>query len=444
MNRDGRLSLGWWTVVVVALMLAPQPAAGISLTLRDTVDPVPPGATLTYTVRVNNDGDDGGGGVGAFCFNPPPQCITGVANCDITPPGCVGNSFTGYSCINAANTGANCGVGDPPVPSLSLCVPDISGVCTGGLNAGLPCNGSGDCPGNSCVCEFAFNEGSFCCTGNPPTPDGALCIANPTGICSAGPNVGQTCTAPHGAPTEECPGESGGTDLVVELPIPPETTFVDGNIILSGPGATVDTDGTNVIFTLPPLDPCGVAGTPQCPLLTANFLVNMTTPVGTIIQNQAFSGLVSSTTIKTTVNSFGLKRAVLRYPSQEGRDRFIYRSVFTLVPSASINPPSEAFRVELNTASTTMFDLNLPPGSILPFSATTQQFKTREPGLSRVTIRELAPQHYSVILKGALLDLPPLDELDLVLSITIGDDVLHQNLSMLVKRGGRKFVALKE
>ena len=91
MNRDGRLLAGWWFAVALALLLAPQPASGITLTLRDSVDPVPPGGILTYTIRVNNQGGDTSGG-GVYCFNPPPQCVQSIARCDITAPSCLGNS----------------------------------------------------------------------------------------------------------------------------------------------------------------------------------------------------------------------------------------------------------------------------------------------------------------------------------------------------------------
>lgn len=439
-RKDGRLLAGWWSVVALALVLMPQRAAGITLTLRDSIDPVPPGGVLTYTIRVNNQGGDGGGG-GVSCFNPPPQCVQSIARCDIEAPACTGNSFTGYVCTNAANDGANCGVGDPPVPDPTVCIPDISGLCIGGFNNGLPCTGNIDCPGNSCACEFAFNEGDFCCVGT--TRDPTLCIPNPTGICNGGPNLGQSCTAPHGQPTDECPGGgTGGNSIIVNLPVPTGTTFIDGSIILSGPGAIVSNDGTQVTFGLPPLAPCGIAGTPQCPLLTANFSVSPTVSTGTIIQSQAVSGTVSSTTIKTTVNTFGLRRSTLRYSSRTGRDRFTYNSVFTLVPSATLDPRNEVFGVRLETPTTTILDMQLPPGSVLPFSSTTHQFKSREAGLQRVTLRKVATQHYSLNLKAAKLDLTLLDNVDVLVTITIGDDVLTQPLLMLAKRAGQKFVAL--
>ena len=443
MTTHGRLLARWCTAALLMLALFPRLAVGISLTLRDVPDPVPPGGTLTYLIKVNSEVNGGDGGSEVFCFNPPPECITFPATCSIGSVACVGNSFTGYVCENALNDGADCGVGDPWVPDLTLCVPRNTGICDGGVNTGFPCSGNAECPGETFVCVHASNEGSFCGAGYPPQPEPGYCLANPTGICSAGPNFGLPCTAPHGEPTDECPlgGEGSQTnDIVVTLPIPPQTAFLDAD---SGGSS----DGEAITWTLPPLEPCGVPGTPQCPRLTARLMVDPLTAVGTIMENIASAtdpyGSVESRTQRTTVGTFRLQRFVIAKAKRYRRDRFIYRLLFTLAPGAEIHPANELFRIQVDTPSgQQLLDLGLEVAQLLPFNSTVFRFVSREAGIRHVLLREIAPSHYGLRLKAHRLTIDQPEESEVITTLTLGDDVMTQPLSLLVRSGGRTFIGL--
>jgi hypothetical protein len=206
-------------------------------------------------------------------------------------------------------------------------------------------------------------------------------------------------------------------------------------------------DGTTITWTLPPLEACGVPGTPQCPLLTADLTVDPLTPNGTVIEARASAvdpgGSATSRITKTTVGTFRLRRFMLIYPNKEGRDRLIYKATFTLPPGATLDPPNEACRIQVDTSMGPTLDLGLNPGQLPPFSATTYQYKDRGPGLTRVKLRELGPSHYSFDVRARNMTLPPLQELTVTVTLTLGDDVLTQPISLLVKRAGRKFMGLK-
>ena len=442
MTTHGRFLARWCTAALLMLALYPRSAVGITLTLRDLADPVPPGGILTYTIRVSGS-EDGGGDGPPVCFNPPPECISFPATCSIGTPACVGNSFTGYVCENAANEGASCGVGDPPIPNVTLCVPKTTGICNGGSNAGLPCSTNGDCSGQTFVCQYAFNEGEFCGTGNPPHADSSFCFHNPTGTCSGGPNLGLPCTAPHNAITDECPLDEGDpetNDITVTLPIPGETSFVEAD----GGGSS---DGEAITWTLTTLEPCGSAGLPQCPLLTAHFLVDPLTPIGTEIVNTArvtgLAGSAQSSSPKTTVGTFRLQRFVIAKARKEGRDSFIYRALFTLSATAGIDPQNESFRVKVETLTgQQLVDLELPPGSLLPFSRTGVKFVSSEPGLSRVVLREISTSHYRLNANARRLDIDAPEDLQLIMTLTLGDDVMSHPVSLLVMRAGRRYVGI--
>jgi hypothetical protein len=295
------------------------------------------------------------------------------------------------------------------------------------------------------VCAHSFNEGDFCGTGNPPHADPSFCLANPTGICSGGPNVGLPCTAPHNSITSECPPDGGGEqtdEIVVVLPIPEQTTFLDAD---EGGGS----DGEVITWALSTLEPCGSAGLPQCPLLTARLTVDPQTPLGTKIKTTATvtspEGSAESGTPGTTVGAFRLQRFILAKAKRAGRDRFIYRVVITLGPDAELDPGNEPLRIQVETPEgLQLLDLQLAAGKLLPFSRTGYKYASREAGLSRVVLRELADSHYRLNMTARLLSIPTPEQYEAIATITLGDDVLSQSISLVVRRAGRKYVGLKD
>ena len=366
-----------WLIVAAS----PNLAGAVSLTLRNRVVPVPPGGILVYTVRVNNDGGSGDSPAEG-CFNPPPECIN----------------------ISA----------------------------------------------NRWICVRAFNEGANCGTGTPAKPEPSFCIANPAGVCASGPNFGLPCTSPHGLPTEECPSDEENPEepapgdpnqIVVTLPIPPETTFISADR-----GGT--SDGGTITWTMPPLDPCGVPGTPQCPLLTTELLVDPQTPLGTIIENRATVTVGSTSSItppqQTVVGTFRLRRFSLFYPKGLGRDRVLYRGFFTIRPGEGLHPADEPFHLLLDAGDTRIFDLSLAAGELQQTSETKFiKFKSRLPGISRALLREVAPYHYLFSLRAHRLDLPVPQDLDATLTLVFGDVVLPQPISLVIRRDGRRFLGFE-
>ena len=429
-------------VALAGLLLLPRPAhAGITLSLFDVVDPVPPGGPITYRIRVNNNGTSGGSATG--CFNPPPECIAGPAQCQIPAPQCVGNSFTGFACNGAANDGDNCGVGDPPVADVNRCVPLPTGSCVGGTNGGLPCNTQADCAGQAFSCVRAFNEGAFCGTGSPPVGDPGLCIANPTGICASGENFGEECLT-----DEDCPDDNAEpqTDLTsVILPIPANTFFLDAD-------QNGTSDGTAVHWQLrsePCAGPGGISGTPLCPVFQARLQIDPAATVGSEIQNVATAlppdgTPVVSNAVKTTVGTFRLARFFLGYiPNKTGRDRLSYRVFITLGPDATLDPLTEGLRIQIDTPFSPLVDLALAPGQLQPSAANRFSYNDSETSLRRVILRQVAPSQYLLRIAARGLTMPLPDDLNVNVTVTLGDDVLVQPISLLVKSTGRKYAGLQ-
>jgi hypothetical protein len=423
----------WAALLPLLLTVLATPSwALVGATLRDLADPVPPGGTLAYRIRLSNLG------LGTpVCFNPPPECVVSAAFCNNPAPVCIGDSFIGFVCDNAANQGADCGVGDPPVPNPALCIAHTQGQCQGGTNSGFACTGNADCPGTSVVCVRAYNEGTNCGVGNPPTPVPGFCLANPAGICSGGPNFGFPCTAPHGTITAECPPDpTGPVGVAVTMAVPANTTFLDAD----GGGTT---DGTTVTWLLPPLDACGVAGTPQCPAVVARFTVDAFAPLGTVIEAKATAtdgaGSQDSTVQKTTVGTFGLRALTLAYPLAANRDRVLFRTVFSIAPGATVDPATELLRIQVANPLGGVVDLGLPAGQLLG-SSSGFGFKSRDPGINNLTLRELYPGFFSLVMKASRLNLPDVLNVNNTLTITLGDDELTTDLTLISKRQGRRFI----
>jgi hypothetical protein len=420
-------------LALALVLVAARADALVGASVRDLVDPVPPGGVLTYLVQLSNLGN-----TGVYCFNPPPECVSSTADCVFPAPNCVGDAFTGFVCRNAGNEGANCGVGDPPVPNANLCTPLNQGTCNGGSRVGLPCNVLADCPGSSLVCRRALNEGAYCGSGTPPVPNQSFCLPNPTGICSGGPAAGLPCTAPHGQTTDECPSNTAPVPVTVTLPVPPNTTLIEADN-----GGT--SDGTTITWTMPPLSFCGT--NPTCPLLTARLTVDPGAIVGTVLQVRATAtdadGLRESLPQTTTIGFFGRTKAILSYPRPPTRDSFVYRTRFTLLPGQSLNPVAEEFRIQVLNSQGTLLDLALPPNTFQVTGAYHRiigyAYKSGGTGLTRVFVEEKFPGHFWVRVLAQRMDLPDLLDPNIVVNVTIGDDTFGQALRLVPSRTNRKF-----
>ncbi len=477
-------------MLVLTLLLPTAAAALTSPALRDLADPVPPGGILPYRIALSDETP--AGPAAPYCFNPPAECVTIPVTCSNPAPSCVGDEIAGFVCQNSLNDGADCGTGSPPEPDVQLCIPRTQGVCNGGPNNGLPCTApdggfTTECPGFTFVCMRAYNEGDYCgiqtpptpqCIGDagqgffcvdaenegapcgtteadpslcqpmtnpPPRPENSFCLSNPTGICSGGPNFGLVCDAPHGEPTDQCPSETGPapapSNVTVELPILPGMSFVDADN-----GGT--SDGTRIQWTVPSLSSCGVPGTPRCPQLNARLLIGSLVPEGTVFENQATAtdqdGFLVSNRQRTTIARFRLRSLTLVYPRRPGdHDRFLYRSLFTLLATESIDPGAEEFRINLSNANGTILEFTLPAGQLGLGNGQAYVYKASPPGPTSVVIKQIVPGHYSLRVRGAGLNLPDITNLGVTLTLTLGDDVLSHDARLAVKRQGRRYVATR-
>ncbi len=484
------ISLRAIAAAILALALSPAANALTLPTLRDLADPVAPGGILPYRIVLNDA--SAAGPVEPTCFNPPPDCVALPVTCTNPPPSCVGNPLAGFICQNSGNDGADCGVGTPLAPEPLLCIPRPvpAGVCNGGNNFGLPCDVpdgalTTECPGSTFLCKRSYNEGDYCgltesttpqcvgdqetgffCTqsandGTPcgteeadpslcepldvePRPEDTFCLQKPTGICSGGPNFGLVCTVPHGETTPECPTATGPaptpTNITVQLPLLAGMSCV-----------SVDNGGacsaTEVIWTVPPLSSCGVPGTPTCPQLNARLLIDSLVPEGTVYENTATAtdqdGFLVSSPHRTLIARTRLRALTLAYPDSEDRDRFTYRVLFALTATETIDPDTEEFRLNVSNGDGTIVEFILAPGLLPQTNVNTWSYSSRAPGLKAVRLRQLAEGAYSLRVRGAQLNLPSFTDLNVTVTVTIGDVTITHPARLIVKRGGNRYVAAR-
>jgi hypothetical protein len=421
---------------MLAASLLPTPAAALlSVQVSDLDDPVPPGGIISYDIEMTSATSSI-----PYCFNPPPACVGQPATCSVGSPQCVGDSFIGFVCTASANDGHDCGVGDPPVPDVRLCVSRGAGTCNGGSSAGLICTGNIDCPGSTYVCMRSLNEGEYCGSGIPPLPIPAFCLQRPLGICSSGISVGLPCSAPHGYIAPECPGEDAPPPLLISVPIPPGTTFLDADN-----GAV--TDGINVTWTLPAIALCGLGG-PDCPRLRVRFLVDTSVAIGSTISTQVtgsdIDGSVTSVAQTTTIGIFGRTKLVISYPRSPGRDSLFFRTRFSLTAVQTLNPLAEPFRFQINDSVGTIVDFPLNPGDLQSTGSYHRiegwGYRSRGAGLSRVGLERKFSNTHWLRVAARQLDLNDLRSNTVTVIVTIGDDVFTQVVTLVPNSTGRRFI----
>lgn len=441
---------GGWSrclgLTIGVLMLVPVSASALTgVSIRDLDDPVTPGGIVSYKMTLSDLTPPGP--PAPTCFNPPPDCVLTPVYCANPQPTCEGSTFIGFFCRNAVNEGASCGT---TAPDVNLCQVRPAGKCKGGNNDGMPCHVpdkelTNECPGSTLLCIRSANDGDYCGVGNPPTPEPSYCLDGP-GVCAGGPNYGFPCTGAHGQPDPtECPPDvnpTPPTPIVLTLPIPTGTTFLDADN-----GGT--SDGTTVTWNIAPLDTCGGLGEAPCPTPIARMTVDPLMPIGSIVRNRARAtdgdGFLESGEEKTTIGTFGPSRIGIRYPRRPDRDSLRYRTTFALNPGATINPATEPVDVLITDALGTLAQFTLPAGSLL-FRGDMQtvaiwSYRNSLPGLRRLAIALRGTATYTLALTARLMDLPTPVGSTLTVQITIGDDVLVQYLTLRPSRTGRRFVA---
>jgi hypothetical protein len=480
-NQQGRSVV---RLALVAALVVPQVAGALtSSNLRDLADPVTPGGVLAYRVTLVDQTP--AAPAPPTCFNPPAECVTMPVTCSNPPPSCTGSQQAGFVCQNAANNGANCGVGSPPVADPMLCIQNANGTCNGGPNYGLTCSApdgsfTSQCPGFTFLCKRAVNEDAYCgttssstpqCIGDTsngffcaeslnngaacgttapdpsvcqPDPNGgtvqpnpSFCLSHPSGICSGGPNFGMTCTAPHGSTTAECPAAASSpapTTVTVDLPMPAGTSFMSAD----NGGSS---NGTSVVWTVPAPGACA----PNCAPLNANLLVDPAVPEGTVLQSQATTtdadGFLVSAAQSTTIARMQLGALTLSRGSTDGRGRFSYRTKFSLNTTESLAPGSEAFALRVSNASGPLVDFALAAGQVPESSLNVFTFKSHDPGIRALVLRQVGPGLWSLRVRASRLTVPAVTGLTITIELTIGDDTFTQPARFLVKGGGRRFVA---
>jgi hypothetical protein len=286
----------------------------------------------------------------------------------------------------------------------------------------------------------SLNEGDYCGAGIPPIPVQGFCLPRPLGICSSGVAVGLPCSAPHGFIAAECPTPDTIPPLLVSIPIPPGTTFMDGDN-----GA--QSDGVHVTWTLPPVALCGLGG-PDCPRLMARFLVDTSATIGSTITTQAqgsdVDGSIMSLEQTTTIGIFGRTKLVISYPRTPGRDSLFFRTRFSLTAIQTLNPLAEVFRFQINDAVGTIVDFTLNPGDLQSTGSYHRiegwGYRSRGAGLSRVGLERKFSNTYWLRLGARQLDLTDLRSNTVTVIMTVGDDVFTQVVTLVPNSTGRRFI----
>jgi len=445
-TKHGAIGLRTLAAALLALVVSPIATSALTLpTLRDLADPVAPGGILLYRIGLSDAGTTGFST--PVCFNPPPDCANfpttcegGVCNggfgtpCSV-PDGTLTSECPGgtFLCKRAFNENFYCGVTETVSPRC-IGSPDQGFFCANSANDGTPC---GTDEPNSDVCQQS--------TLTQPRPEPSYCLQNPpsAGICSGGPNIGQPCTAPHGTQTPECPdfaADPTPDTITVRLPILAGMSFIDADN-----GGT--SDGTQVTWVVPPLSSCGQPGTPTCPRLNARLLIDALVPEGTVYANQATAtdpgGFLVSGTHRTLIARVVLRALTLGYPETVGRDRFAYRSQFSLTAAEDINPDTEEFRINVSNADGTIVEFVLAPGQVGLTGVNTWTYSSTLPGLKAVRLRKLAEGAYTIRLRAAQLGLPDLTDLNVTVTLNLGDVTITHPARLVVKRDGKRYIAAR-
>ena len=427
-------------LALVVALVTPQAASALTgSTLRDLADPVTPGGVLSYRVTLQ-DLTPPAPAV-PTCFNPPAECATfpvacvggvcnGGPNVGLTcsaPDGALTTQCPGvtFACKRAANEDTYCG---QSVPSTPQCIGDSSNgfFCADSANNGTPCGTTEPDPG---VCQTNPNGSA--------QPNNGFCLSNPSGICSGGPNFGDPCSAAHGATTSECPAGAVApppTNVTVDLPMPTGTSFVSAD----NGGSS---NGTSVVWTVPAPINCN----PNCAPLNAQLLVDSLVPEGTIVQTQATTtdvdGFLVTPFVMTTIARFQFRSLTLSRGPIAGRGRFSYRNRFSLNASETLDPGNEAFALRVSNSGGPLVDFSLPAGSVQESSLRVFTFRSTQPGIRAIVLKEVGPGLWSIRVRAAQLTVPPVTGLQITIELTIGNDTFTQPARFLVKGGGKRFVA---
>jgi hypothetical protein len=200
-------------------------------------------------------------------------------------------------------------------------------------------------------------------------------------------------------------------------------------------------NGTSVVWTVPAPGACA----PSCAPLNANLLVDAAVPEGTVLQSQSTTtdadGFLVSATQSTTIARMQLGALTLSRGSSDGRGRFSYRTKFSLNATESLNPSNEAFALSVSNASGPLVDFALAAGQVLESSLRVFTYKSRDPGIRALVLREIGPGLWSLRVRASRLTVPAVTGLTITIELTLGNDVFTQPARFLVKGGGRRFVA---
>jgi hypothetical protein len=200
--------------------------------------------------------------------------------------------------------------------------------------------------------------------------------------------------------------------------------------------------GTSVVWNVPAPAACA----PNCAAsLNARLLVDALVPEGTVLTNQVTTtdvdGFLVSGTQNTTVARMQLGALTLSRGSTDGRGRFTYRTKFSLNTAESLDPGNEAFAVTVSNSSGPLVDFDLAAGQVPESSVGVFTFKSRDPGIRALVLREIGPGLWSLRVRASRLTVPVVTGLTITIELTLGNDVFTQPARFLVKGGGRRFVA---
>jgi hypothetical protein len=148
-----------------------------------------------------------------------------------------------------------------------------------------------------------------------------------------------------------------------------------------------------------------------------------------------------SATQSTTIARMQLVALTLSRGSTDGRGRFSYRTKFSLNTTESLAPGSEAFALRVSNAGGPLVDFALAAGQVLESGLDVFTYKSRDPGIRALVLRQVGPGLWSLRVRASRLTVPAVTGLTITIELTIGDDAFTQPARFLVKGGGRRFVA---
>jgi len=94
----------------------------------------------------------------------------------------------------------------------------------------------------------------------------------------------------------------------------------------------------------------------------------------------------------------------------------------------------------VSNASGTIAEFTVPAGQMPESGIGVFTYRNRGAGLRAVILKELAPGLWSVRVRAAGVTIPLVTNVNVTVTLTLGDDTLAHQARLLTKAGGRRYV----